>query len=381
VPGWEGRMLPPESSGDELPVGPGQALVFPMAVPAGNGTARSGRVPGPWGPIGKYLECTSNDASSSVSLTIGFEWPFTPHGVSSDLTKPMAEMLQLQLYVQDWWEGRGSPPFVLIEQGDRPDFRVRTLRGDLGIDMSRLTSEERRRAQHLFSYVRSSIREDPESFTHLRGHVVAMWFSAGDVPATGLPPARADQATRDLMLRHLRALNPTAVASHVQAVTGLNGAGTSFTLMRGLSPGTGFFDACGFELALAYSTQHRAADVWDEIGRVSVQHDYEGADRLVISVGAPAAPFGEATPADYLLWGVAERSARWPAAPKLEHLQIVDVHDWWLGSITRVYPEWDVLVPPRRSGPVFPIRTLGHEHEAPVGWSISAFTERPHRSG
>jgi hypothetical protein len=45
VPGWEGRMLLPEASGDELPVGPVQALVFPMAVPASRRSARSGRVP------------------------------------------------------------------------------------------------------------------------------------------------------------------------------------------------------------------------------------------------------------------------------------------------------------------------------------------------
>ena len=81
-------------------------------------------------------------------------------------------------------------------------------------------------------------------------------------------------------------------------------------------------------------------------------------------------PYGESFPADYLLWTVIPEGAAWPDPPQLEHIQSIDVHDWWLGSVTRIYPERRAIVPARRSGPVTPIRKAGDDGE-PVGWQVS----------
>lgn len=374
VPGWRGRILGQGPfRDDDLSLSPGEALVFPAAIPLGSGTARSGRIPGPWGPIATFLECSPTNLDEDASVTLALEWPFTPLGINPPLSKVMAEQLHLQLFTQDWWEGRGSPPFIMVEQADRPDFRVRNFYGDFGLDVTRLTSPLRRRAQDLFRHIRARVRADPQSFSRLRGQVVVLWFPDTEGgPGSGLPPARPDHATRDLMVRHLQRLDPLSVQSHVQECAGLPGAGTSVAPMTGLKPGTGFFDACGFELVFAYSTQHTAEDVWGEISRVAVQHDYEGCDKLVISVGTPAAPHGESTPADHLLWGVAEPQGGWFNPPPLEHIRTIDVHDWWLGSITRLYPRWEVLAPARRSGPTFPVRPPGRYTGPPIGWSVTA---------
>lgn len=372
VPRWRGQILGQGSFEEPPPVPAGEALVFPVAIPSGSGTARQGQIQGPWGPIATYLECTPVEAGRPGSVTLGLEWPFTPQGISPPLTKTMAELLHVQLYVQDWWEGRGSPPFQIVEQGDRPDFQIRNYHGDFGLDVTRLTNSQRRQAQDLFAQVRSSIRRDAKSFSRLRGHVVAMWFPGGETPGIGLPPARRDGRTRDLLVRHLQQLDPRSSASHVHDVTGLPGAGTSFALMQGYHPATDFFEICGFELALVYSTSHETRDVWTEIARVALQHDYVGCHKLVISVGTPAAPHGEVTPADFLLWCVATQAGGWPTPPKLEHIRTIDIHDWWTGSINRVYPTFDLLAPPRRNGPVFPIRPAGTETEPPMGWTIAA---------
>lgn len=113
VPLWRGRILGQGRMEVDPPAPVGAGLVYPLAVPEGTGTATWGHVPGPWGPIASYMTCVPRLDARPPSLTIGLDWPFPPLGVSR-LEKGMAEALQLQLFVQDWWEGRGSPPFQIV---------------------------------------------------------------------------------------------------------------------------------------------------------------------------------------------------------------------------------------------------------------------------
>ena len=43
----------------------------------------------------------------------------------------------------------------------------------------------------------------------------------------------------------------------------------------------------------------------------------------MVSVGCPAAPYGEVSAADYLLWTMAEESESWPDPPSLQHIRRV----------------------------------------------------------
>jgi len=135
------------------------------------------------------VEYTDHDPHVPLTLTTGWEVPFTPHGVP-ELSKDMAERLQLELYVHDWWEGLGSPPLLMVSKGEKPDFRVRTPSGEMGLDATRLTSEDRRRAHNLHGYIRAAIRNAPEDFRHLHGWLVTVWFAANQIPGAELPPAR-----------------------------------------------------------------------------------------------------------------------------------------------------------------------------------------------
>lgn len=368
-PNWGGFILPGGTEDVELPVAPGEALTFPLSRPPGSGTARAGSVPTRWGPIARFVEYTDHDPHVPLTLTTGWEVPFTPHGVP-ELSKDMAERLQLELYVHDWWEGLGSPPLLMVSKGEKPDFRVRTPNGEMGLDATRLTSEDRRRAHNLHGYIRAAIRNAPEDFRHLHGWLVTVWFAANQIPGAELPPARSDARTRDLVLQHLASLDPNFLTGHTQPVAGIPGGGTNLLRLGEWQPGTDFYRACGMELALAYSTEHREPEVWSEVARLARDHDYRGVDRLLISVGVPAAPYGESFPSDYLMWSVIPEGSPWPNPPALDHIQTIDVHDWWLGSVTRVYPYHRVIVLARRSGPVIPIRQRADQGE-PLGFQIA----------
>jgi hypothetical protein len=82
--------------------------------------------------IAESVDYTHTDPTIPMSATIGWELPFTPHGVPG-LTKDMAERLQLESFAHDYWEGRGSIPVIMVSQGERPDFRVRTVAGESGV--------------------------------------------------------------------------------------------------------------------------------------------------------------------------------------------------------------------------------------------------------
>lgn len=369
---WRGAILPGGESEPEHPLPPGEVFLFPASRPPGKGTAHASSVPAPWGVIARSVDYTHTDPVIPMSSTIGWELPFTPHGVPA-LTKDMAERLQLELFAHDYWEGRGSIPMIMVSQGERPDFRVRTVSGESGLDVTRLTSSARRGAYGLHSRLRESVRRAPTGYRHLRGYLITVWYSANEIPGSELPPPHSDVRTRDLVLEHLQRLDPNDLGGHTQQVPGLPGGGTNVFRLGDWRPDSSFYQETGFELALAYSTEHTEADVWEEVSRLATNHDHDGVDRLLISVGVPTAPYGESFPADYLLWSLMPEAAEWPNPPALEHIRTVDVHDWWLGSVTRIHPQNEVLAPPRRSGPVVPVQS---EDGTRLGWQVSPFRSR-----
>lgn len=340
---------------------------MPVPTPPGNGEARPLAITGGWGAAAMVTQFRDHDPTVPLHYALSWEQPFTPFGLPP-LTERTAERLQVELFISDWWTARSAPPFVVVSQGEHPDFQVQFEHGRSGLEVTRFATPRRRVAIHHLNLLRQGILASPDSYKRLEDHTVTVWFSNDGIPGAGLPPRQNEVTIRDALLEHLATLDPARLAGHHQTVTGAPGSGTSLQRFDRVRPGSDFYSACGFELAVAYSTRHTTHDVWAELARVARKHDYAGADRLLISVAAPVEPRGEVWPGDHVLWSIAsEASAEWPNPPLLQHIEKVFVHNWWDGSIRRIYPDSDEVTSGQRYSPTFPVRRTRHDEV--MGWS------------
>ena len=245
----------------------------------------------------------------------------------------------------------------------------------MGLDVTRLTSAERRRAQHLLSLVRTDLRTNAHEYSQLAGHLVTIWFTEAKFPGSGLPPARADATTRDLMLERLRILDPDRSQRIPRPFRDSKGLGEPH-LMTGPPPGLRLLSSMRVRGHLGLLD---AAPRERHLGRDRpnlLDHDYEGADRLVILVGSPAAPYGEVSGADHLLWDFVAASGSWPEPPHLEHIRRVDVHDGGRAQSPESIPMGGARTDVSK-WTYFTVRRANEPNGEAVGWQIQPFPTAP----
>jgi hypothetical protein len=193
-----------------------------------------------------------------------------------DVPKYEREWLCLRRFSADQALAAGVHAFADIQPGtDPPDCFVMTNDGQLGVESTSLTIEDRRGVHALFRNLRRQVlAQDPRLFAKLAGTVVYVWFS----DAAGIGLARPYKKSDDhLVLNLIRQLAdyvpepariwqpvgpPPAQMPELPVMDTAGGAKFYALPLMGSAPGSMLFTIAGFELGLAYTSlcdQRKAA--------------------------------------------------------------------------------------------------------------------------
>jgi hypothetical protein len=261
------------------------------------------------------------------------------------LTQHELERVHLEKYRLDALLASGELPFDGVSSGSNPpDFVVRTPSGTEGIECAALTLQKRRHAHDLFDRFRARLREAARQkpFPHLADCSVLVWFGSGN----DLPPKRNDQVTVDKLVDMLRSATvdreaAAALADRIaregfpESLAGEPGlgihsaddaGGANISPVEPNSLRSEFATETGFEVGLSMALPITAAEVQHEFERILTQHDQEGVDRLLISIGAPDRD-GFLFPAEAL---VIDQLPPSPAATG--HIQVITLHQFVAGQ-------------------------------------------------
>ena len=302
------------------------------------------------------------DPARTPAILLNYEWPLTWVRTATPLSKTDVEYLHAQRFRMDHFMATGRHAFRNLRVGDNPpDFLADTERGIVGVECTRLALQERLWAHGLFREVRRRIESvPPERFAALSGHMVYMWFNqANSVSSRPFPPSDEDAAVE--LVEALAEYKPDPAPLWRAAGTPAppkapivpertTSAGATFYSVPfvGSAPDTPLFQSAGFELGLAYSTQHDAATEWDRLHQRISDKDRAGNDWLLISVGAPD-PHGMTYPSEDALADMLLLHLRPMQAPS--HLKRVTVHRWSTGFALDLWPEVRPLFGPLYAGP------------------------------
>jgi hypothetical protein len=306
----------------------------------------------PWTPLPMLQLLSTRDGSNGEQdyvCHVVNEFPYSQLGIVEELTKQQIERIHIDRFATDYCLGTQSPPFSHLEAGnDPPDFIATTGDGPRGIECTRFTNRFRQSAQALFEKVRKTVKRlDPSDFGHLRGLMVFIGF-AGELKA-GLPPKQYDDSSRKLVIQALKDFEFDYSRSLVSAPGGMpqiapmvnfekhGGFFVHATPICEAVPASLFFMRQGFELGLAFSSEHIAKDLEADFLRMISKHDQEGVDDLIISVGAPDTQ-GLVWPTDTSLFFFMTQFSC-PNVERPRHLKRVLAHIWETGAIIEFFPE------------------------------------------
>ncbi len=288
----DGQTAQPELSG--------QGLLHMLPIPLKAGMQVEATVAAllPWASP-SLLGLVGRAASGEPLLIIGYEWPIPWARVTTSLTKRELEWVQLERFRTDYVFALHALPFGQVSDGlDPPDFVAATESGPQGFECTSFVIPERREALNLFGRIRAALVGRPQTdLNHLRGFIIYLWF--GPPGAIDRPFRRSDDQAADELVRALLEYRPDPDRMKVAAppfperapdpgaVTTASGASFYAIPLTLAAPGTMLFALQGFELGLAFSTEHTAEHAWEELARLIAGHDRPGVDWLLISVGAP----------------------------------------------------------------------------------------------
>jgi hypothetical protein len=331
--------------------------------------------PSPWGVAGSIgLSGTRKDGVKQ--LTLAYEYPWELYHAPTPIPKEEEERLQLERFRTDFVV-RGTPLSWKVRPGNNPpDFIVEIDGKKGGLDVTRFSITERMRAQALFRKLREQMAAQPrDDFMHLTGSTVYIWFDKDGF--SSLPHRHKEDI--DGLIAALRNYEFDPLLSIKQAeegiteqlgdigIDGAEGAHFVGVPMRGATPSSHFFLTMGFEVAMAYQTDHDATQAWDEIRRLIDRHDKPEIENLLITVGAPDR-YGLAYPSEVGLMSFALETDAPELRPK--HIQSILVHFWMDGTTFQLHPWIGSIGPPLYQGGFFP----GHFALAPPQTTPNADT-------
>jgi hypothetical protein len=301
-------------------------------------------VPALFGARGKLAEGPPSEVAIAV-----FEWP-VPHWdvIGDPLAKETVERLHLERYRTDRLLATGEMPYETLDVGDDPpDFVAPQDDSRIGVDATQLTASGRIGAQAQFERIRRAVLAAPRAdFTHLRGHLLYLWFR--DAAGLGLPHREAEAVAEVVAALHEYRPDTswTAVSPIIDGLPDQLGetdmqtttSGCTFYAveLQGAVPSSQFFGVTGFEMALAFQTEHPVETAWSELSRLVDRHDKPEIDHLIVTVGGPNRR-GLSYPSEAMLLDVALESGLPELAPR--HLSKVVIHSWTDGRIFEVFPQ------------------------------------------
>jgi hypothetical protein len=138
------------------------------------------------------------------------------------------------------------------------------------------------------------------------------------------------------------------------------------------APSTLLFAVHGFEVGLAFATEHTAASAWGEVARLITDHDRPGVDWLLVSVGTPNR-LGQVFPSDEAVARFAIDHPRSLTAPP--HIKRVTLRFWDSGEAWDLLPEPVRIFGPLYSGNVVPHQPLVPASAAALSQALGEETE------
>lgn len=309
----------------------------------------------PWGTLAVGgVQGMSDDGVREALIIFGYEWPVPWSSVLGPMDKEQLERLHLERFVGDYIGDKGKPLIVYEADGPNPpDFMVRSGNRVFGLDCCALTVPDRRQANGLIKDLRHFLLDQDRSrFAHLHGYVIYCWFPT-DSRSTGLPHRPGDtQALESFAheLEHFR-INPNLVEQPQHRTP--HGAVITASRMHGGVPTTSVFTRLGFEVGLAFTSDHTATNGHDEIARLALGHDKPGVEWLLISAGAPDRDGYMHLSEEYFAGFLVDH---YRPPPTLQHIKRIWLHIWTQG---RIY-EWGKSLH-RRSGPLYPGLVVSHQ--------------------
>jgi hypothetical protein len=301
------------------------------------------------------------DDPQGQMAVVTFEWPVPHLAVMGDeLSKDMIERLHLERYGTDCLFATGASPYQTLTQGGNPpDFTATMQDGStVAVDATQLTASGRIAAQAQFERIRRAVLAEPrDKFAHLRGHMLYLWFPTD--AGLGLPH-RADGAVIEI-IEALCAYRPDTswtdlppIVEEMPARLGetdmqTTDSGCTFYAAKFLEavPSTMFLQRTGFEMALAFQTEHKIDSAWTELARLVERHDKPEIQHLVVTVGGPNRR-GLVYPSEEALMHLALATGLPELAPR--HISSVVLHAWGSGQLIRVHPAPVVQTPVLYSG-------------------------------
>ena len=134
---------------------------------------------------------------------MSFEAPISWVRTTTPLEKFDREWLYLRRFSSDHAMGTGTHAFANVCGGDPPGRAGLNLEqpGDLGVESTLLTFQDRRGAHALFQGLRRRLLEvEPATLGRLAGHMIYVWFTGEDLtpssPTDGRTPKQSTISSR-----------------------------------------------------------------------------------------------------------------------------------------------------------------------------------------
>lgn len=291
------------------------------------------------------LEGTHENGEEVIIL--GSDAPVQIFGSGSRVEKETLERIQLEKFRFDSLLRSGEVPFEDVRQGsDPPDFSVLVDSQMSHLDCAALAIQSRRTAYQLFRSLRHEIMQCASSFDFgsVSGCVLHITFGQG----ASLPPKRGDKQALKKIVQSIAEFpdRRQEIANLTNAIMAQGGMPERLPLdiLTGQAPDDlasfsinrvpdgslagAFYEETGFECALGMSFEVTHDSTFAELSRVIGQHDQEGIDHLLITVGGPDRE-GYVYPGEEFL----HRFAR-DHRPTCTHLRRVTLHSFMTGEIT-----------------------------------------------
>jgi hypothetical protein len=341
----------------------GYMILLPLYVPQGMTFTHASFALLPWtSPSFSGFVGTTTASPPEPVVAVTFEWPITWVRTIEEIPKPAREVLYVRRFSADQALATGIHAFSNVrpnlDPNKAPDTTVTTDQGELGVEVTCLTLNDRRQAHALFQLLRRRVLEcEPALFAKLAGHVIYVWFEEpGGTPGLTLPLRKDDDEAVADLLQELASYTPQPGQMWVPSgpppeqvpqphlATTPKGARFYASPLIANAPSTMLFTFCGFELGLAYTSILTAEAAWEEIGRLVRKHDQVGVDILLITTSAPD-QHGLIFPAEEAVANFLLEQPSGLAVPP-NYIKRVFLHSWATGRAAELYPDVKTMFGP-----------------------------------
>jgi hypothetical protein len=339
--------------------GGGFLHLLPTVLPQGMTVSALSAAMLPWfSPAFSGVVGTSQGTPPEPAMAVTFEWPISWLRTPTPIPKFDREWLYARRFSADQALLTGVHSFSNVRPGgDPPDTIVTTDQGDLGVESTALTLQDRRVVHSLFALLQRRVREqEPNVFAKLAGNLVYVWFEEPGKAELAPPFKRTDTVAVADLIQELASYQPDPSRMWIQGGTmpqqapqpplATTAAGARFyaspLVMN--APSTMLFSIAGFELGIAYTSFLTATAAWNIVHQLVTDHDKAGVDILLMTAGGPD-QHGMVYPAEEAVAKfLVDHPQKFNNPP--QHIKKIWLHSWTTGTATELWPDTKNLFGP-----------------------------------